>query len=44
MHGVVEVKNYQQIFLIRRINKQTSISIPKLCGRFYHEKYKSNVY
>ena len=44
MHGLVEVKNYQQIFLIRRINKQDSFKILKLCGRFYHEKYKINVY
>ena len=44
MHGVVDVKNYQQIFLIRRVNKQDSIRILKLCGRFYYEKYKSDVY
>ena len=45
MHGVVDVKNYRHIFLIRRINKQDSIRIIlKLWGRFYHEKYKTNVY
>ena len=43
MHGLVVVKNYQQIFLIRRINKQDSTKILKLCGRFYHEKYNSNI-
>ena len=41
MHGLVDVKNYKQIFLIRRINKQDSVIILKLCGRFYHEKYKT---
>ena len=41
MHGLVEVKNYQQIFLIRRIDKQESVIILKLWGRFYHEKYKT---
>ena len=44
IHGLVEVKNYQQIFLIRRINKQDSIRILKLCRRFYHEKYRTNAY
>ena len=44
MHSVVEVKNYQQILLIRKINKQDSIRFLKLCGRFYREKYKSNGY
>ena len=41
MHGLVDVKNYQHIFLIGRINKQDSVIIPKVCGRFYHEKYKT---
>ena len=27
MHGVVDVKNYRHIFLIRRINKQDSVGI-----------------
>ena len=40
MHGVVELKNYQQIFLTRRINKQDSTRILFLSGRLYHEKYR----